>query len=39
MGAALGSAVAASACCTIPLALVSLGVGLDRAHLISADRP
>jgi len=27
MGAALGAAVAASACCTIPLALVSLGVG------------
>ncbi|WP_103021224.1 mercuric transporter MerT family protein [Salinibacter altiplanensis] len=27
LGAALGAAVAASACCTIPLALVSLGVG------------
>lgn len=27
MSAALGAAVAASACCTIPLALVSLGVG------------
>jgi len=27
MGAGLGAAVAASACCTIPLALVSLGVG------------
>lgn len=27
MGAALGAAVAASACCTIPLALVSLGIG------------
>ena len=27
MSAALGAAVAASACCTIPLALVSLGIG------------
>lgn len=27
MGTALGAAVAASACCTIPLALVSLGIG------------
>lgn len=27
LGAALGAAVGASACCTIPLALVSLGVG------------
>lgn len=27
MGAALGAGVAASACCTIPLALVSLGIG------------
>ena len=27
LGASLGAAVAASACCTIPLALVSLGVG------------
>ncbi|MCS3699233.1 mercuric transporter MerT family protein [Salinibacter ruber] len=27
LGAGLGAAVAASACCTIPLALVSLGVG------------
>lgn len=27
MGAGLGAAVAASACCTIPLALVSVGVG------------
>ncbi|MCS3638938.1 mercuric transport protein [Salinibacter ruber] len=27
LGAALGAAVAASACCTIPLALVSLGIG------------
>ncbi len=27
LGAAIGAAVAASACCTIPLALVSLGVG------------
>ncbi|PEN05225.1 mercury transporter MerT [Longimonas halophila] len=27
MGAALGAAVAASACCTIPLVLVSLGIG------------
>lgn len=27
MGAAFGAAVAASACCTIPLALVSLGIG------------
>jgi mercuric ion transport protein len=27
MGAGLGAAVAASACCTIPLALVSLGIG------------
>ena len=27
LGAAIGAAVAASACCTIPLALVSLGIG------------
>lgn len=27
LGAALGAALAASACCTIPLALVSLGIG------------
>ena len=39
IGAALGAALAASACCTIPLALVSLGVGGAWASGLAALAP
>ena len=39
LGAALGAAVAASACCTIPLLLVSLGVGGAWVGSLSAFEP
>lgn len=39
LGAGLGAAVAASACCTIPLALVSLGVGGAWVGTLTALAP
>lgn len=39
MGAGLGAAVAASACCTIPLALVSFGVGGAWVSSLTALAP